>query len=161
MASPQFQPHTEQSILPGTLVSRQSAFGLGITTGILGILSSFWVAILAIGMSMYAASGQEYGGGRLFVISGVLGAVFSIVAALMFVLGILTIVRNKQRSPKMPAALLVTAVIAVIIAIVAGVLGYTGGSFWVVTTVLMLPVIIVALLAFLAARAAQQQNSVR
>lgn len=132
--------------------SRATAFGLGIAAGILGILSSLWLALVGIGLFVYSQSGNEYGGGRLFVIAGVLGGLLIVLALLMFVLGILAIVKNRQRGVKLLAALLAAAVVSVVGAVIAGALGYTGVLFAVLTAIIMLPLIILSLLSVLVAR---------
>ncbi|WP_422390221.1 hypothetical protein [Arthrobacter sp. N1] len=156
MSQPQFIPN------PAYVQPRYgSVFGLGITTGILAILSSLWLALLGIGLLVYAQSWVEYGGGRLFVISGILGAVLSAFAVVMFVLGILAIVKNRMRGVKLLATLLVVAVASVVVAVIAGALGYAGTHFSVLTTVIMLPLIILSLLAALAARRTANQSAPR
>jgi hypothetical protein len=135
-----------------TQPARRPVFGLGLTTGILGILSSLWLTVLGIGMYIFAHTVAMYGGGRLFVISEVLSSVLFVLALLMFVLGVLSIVKNRQRGVRLLTALLAVSALSVVVAIVAGALGYAGAHFWVLSTVIMLPLIIVSFLAVLAAR---------
>ncbi|WP_422390220.1 hypothetical protein [Arthrobacter sp. N1] len=150
----QFHPNFGYAAAPPP---RPTFFGLGITAGILGILSSLLLAPVAISLLAYAQSGIKYGGGAPYDGAGVIGGALMVIAVLMFVLSILAIVLNRKRGVKLLTSLLATAVISVALTAISGAIGYTGVQFAFVTAVFMLPLIILSPLAILAARKAAKE----
>lgn len=155
MSHSQTQPQSDPAYGP-VQPHRKPVFGLGITTSILGIASSLWVFILALGITFFALDILAEGVLNLFIT--ITSVVLWALAALMLVLGILAIVRNRQRGAKLLAVLSGAAVLSVLVALYAGVSGITGGGFWIISVVLLLPLIVVSLLAFLAAKKTAQQE---
>lgn len=111
--------------------------------GILGILTSLWAVVLAIGT------------GSVFVPAA---AVFGLVALSLLALGIVQIVKSRSRHAGIPLALLGTTATGMAGAIVAALLELTGGAFVMVATGLFLPVGVLSLLAFLEARTASRNQ---
>ncbi|TSE15044.1 hypothetical protein B1A87_003055 [Arthrobacter sp. KBS0703] len=112
--------------------------GRRIAAGILGILTSLWAVILAIGT------------GSVFAPAAL---IFGLVALSLLTLGIIQIVKSRSRDAGIPLALLGTTAAGMAGALVAAALGLTGGAFVFVALAVFLPVGVLSLLAFLEARA--------